>query len=115
MDPSKDYRCPEADARWTATGHERPVFLDEHGTRRRWVLLAGALAGTLAALWLTALLAGAVGFSRLPPSYSPIRRASAHISSVAWSDRRRELIADTRRGAQPRRATASVPRDIDRA
>jgi hypothetical protein len=51
---------------WTATGHERPVFLDEHGRRRRWVLAGGMLAGVLAALWLTALVVGAIGFATLP-------------------------------------------------
>lgn len=51
---------------WTATGHEPPVFLDEHGRRRRWVALGGALAGGGAALWLGALVAGAIGFSTMP-------------------------------------------------
>ncbi|HEV2997743.1 MAG TPA: hypothetical protein VGX16_01455 [Solirubrobacteraceae bacterium] len=51
---------------WTATGRERPVFLDEHGRRRRWVTLAGALAGSAASLWLAGLVAGAIGFSTLP-------------------------------------------------
>jgi len=51
---------------WTATGHERPVFLDEHGRRRRWVLLGGVLSGSASALWLGALVAGAIGFSSLP-------------------------------------------------
>jgi hypothetical protein len=51
---------------WTATGHERPVFLDEHGRRRRWVWLGGTLAGATSAFWLGALIAGAIGFSTLP-------------------------------------------------
>jgi len=51
---------------WTATGHERPIFLDEHGRRRRWVLLGGVLSGSASALWLGALVAGAIGFSSLP-------------------------------------------------
>jgi hypothetical protein len=51
---------------WTATGHERPVFLDEHGRRRRWVLAGGVFAGGASAFWLTALIAGAIGFSTLP-------------------------------------------------
>ena len=51
---------------WTATGHERPVFLDEHGRRRRWVLAGGPLAGAAAGLWLAALIAGAIGFATLP-------------------------------------------------
>jgi hypothetical protein len=63
---------------WTATGHERPVFLDEHGRRRRWVLAAGALAGAAAALWLTALVIGAIGFSSLPSSSLPSWSAQHH-------------------------------------
>lgn len=51
---------------WTATGRERPIFLDEHGRRRRWVLLAGAVVASASALWLAALVAGAIGFSTLP-------------------------------------------------
>ncbi len=51
---------------WTATGRERPIFLDEEGRRRRWVLLAGAVAAAASALWLAALIAGAIGFSTLP-------------------------------------------------
>jgi hypothetical protein len=67
MRPLQDPTNTPAPAHWwTATGHERPVFLDEHGRRRRWVLAAGALAGAAAALWLTALVIGAIGFSSLP-------------------------------------------------
>jgi hypothetical protein len=55
---------------WTATGHERPVFLDEHGRRRRWVLAGGALTGGVSALWLGGLLAGAIGFASLPSPYA---------------------------------------------
>lgn len=51
---------------WTATGHEPPVFLDEHGRRRRWVLVGGTLAGGASSLWFAALVAGAIGFSTLP-------------------------------------------------
>jgi hypothetical protein len=51
---------------WTATGHERPVFLDEHGRRRRWVWFGGALTGGASAFWLGALIAGAIGFSTMP-------------------------------------------------
>ncbi len=67
---------------WTATGHERPVFLDERGRRRRWVLLTGMLAGAGATGWLSALVAGAIGFSTLPSlaahSVSLAARTSAH-------------------------------------
>jgi hypothetical protein len=57
---------PRPGSVWTATGHERPVFLDERGRRRRWVLLGGVFAGGLSALWMGGLLAGAIGFSSLP-------------------------------------------------
>jgi hypothetical protein len=66
MQPLAQSRPPGGDDVWTATGHERPVFLDEHGRRRRWVLLGGALSGGAAACWLGALVAGAIGFSTLP-------------------------------------------------
>ncbi len=71
-----------ADAIWTATGHERPVFLDERGRRRRWVLAGGVLAGTAAAFWFAALIAGAIGFSTLPSMRAQIplfaQRALVH-------------------------------------
>jgi hypothetical protein len=96
MDPSQDDSCPETGAHWwTATGHERPVFLDERGRRRRWVLAGGVLAGALAALWLTALLAGAVGFSSLPLAHGPELSARPHIADL-------------------RRTTADLRRDRDR-
>ncbi len=84
------------DAVWTATGHERPVFFDEHGRRRRWVWLGGAAAGGASAFWLGALVAGAIGFSTMPamrsgarllasrPSHAAVRPpASAHKRAVA--------------------------------
>jgi hypothetical protein len=65
--PPDTHTHTHADAHWwTATGHERPVFLDEHGRRRRWVLAGGTLAGAAAGLWLAALIAGAIGFATLP-------------------------------------------------
>jgi hypothetical protein len=66
MEPSTNLRRQGENLVWTATGHERPVFLDEHGRRRRWVLAGGLLTGGLSALWLAALIAGAIGFSTLP-------------------------------------------------
>jgi hypothetical protein len=65
----------EAPTVWTATGRERPVFLDERGHRRRWVMLGGALAGGLTMFWMGALLAGAIGFSGLP-SLRPLADAN---------------------------------------
>jgi hypothetical protein len=66
MAPPTDIPCAETDAVWTATGHEPPVFLDERGRRRRWVLAGGALTGGASAIWLGGLLAGAIGFSSMP-------------------------------------------------
>lgn len=81
--------CPPEASEWTATGHEPPVFLDERGLRRRWVVATGALAAGGAGLWLGALVAGAVGFSTLP-AWQPFHGAApAGIQSVvALSDGR---------------------------
>jgi hypothetical protein len=112
---SADAHAPAAAHWWTATGHERPVFLDERGRRRRWVLAGGVLAGALAALWLTALLAGAVGFSSLPLAHGPKLSAPPHIAAVGLAERRRDLAANDRREDTLRRTTVSLRRDIDRA
>lgn len=70
--PTSVYNAPSSektsveDAVWTATGHERPIFLDEHGRRRRWVMIGGALGGGASTMWLGALIAGAIGFSTMP-------------------------------------------------
>jgi hypothetical protein len=123
---------PRADTPWTATGHERPVFLDEHGRRRRWVLVGGALAGAASALWLAALLAGAVGFSTLPMAHTRFLKVRPHAVASVWAQRHdgpvdardREpavdalsgkFAVDTRRDeAVLRRATASVRHVVDR-
>jgi hypothetical protein len=105
---------PRTDVRWTATGHERPVFLDEHGLRRRWVLAAGALAGAASTLWLAALLAGAIGFSSLPPSHTRFLRVRSHTATSELGERHRALAADTRDEAVFRHTTASVRRVVDR-
>ncbi len=124
MDPSQDDTQPHAGAHWwTATGHERPVFLDEHGRRRRWVLAGGVLAGALAALWLTALLVGAIGFSTLPLTHMPRLVARSHIDGIDLAEHRRDLIVSQRRDlaaidqreAALRRTTASLRHDADRA
>jgi hypothetical protein len=62
-----------AAAPWTATGQERPVFLDETGRRRRWVWAAGTLAAVAATAWFGALVTGPLGFDRLPDVPVPIR------------------------------------------
>ena len=89
-------RHPENHTTWTATGHERPVFLDEHGRRRRWVLLGGALSGGASALWFAALLAGAIGFSTLPSlqTVSPLLAARREAHGVALAGpHRRQIVA----------------------
>ena len=65
---------------WTATGLERQVFLSHSGRRRRGFSALGALLALLAGVWMTALMTGSVGFSRLPtlPSATAIVRPSGH-------------------------------------
>jgi hypothetical protein len=113
MHPSKDdgrlrAAGPRADERWTATGHEPPVFLDEHGRRRRWVLVAGALAGAAATLWFAALIAGAVGFSTLP--LPPALTATAHLHRTVRevAELRAQDAFGARRDAELGRTVASL-------
>jgi hypothetical protein len=91
MDPLAHIRRHGEETVWTATGHERPVFLDEHGRRRRWVLLGGALAGGGSACWLGALIAGAIGFSSLPAMNTGTRLLATrpHVRYVAQTTRHR--------------------------
>lgn len=98
---------------WTATGHECPVFLDERGRRRRWVLAGGVLAGGASAFWLAALVAGAIGFSTLPSMRAPIplfaQRTSAH--DIAGDERHHHVVlalASARRQSLPVQATRSA-------
>lgn len=105
---------------WTATGHERPVFLDEHGRRRRWVLLGGALSGGASACWLAALVAGAIGFSTMPSLHErsqllASRTATEHAqhyhgrSAQAHAHRRRRSpAARNRGGASPLNNTTEL-------
>jgi hypothetical protein len=51
---------------WTATGHERQVFLDQSGRRRRRCGVLGVFVAVFAVMWLTAVVSGPVGFSNLP-------------------------------------------------
>ena len=99
--------CSAADTVWTATGHERSVFLDERGRRRRWVLAGGASVGATAAIWFVTLIAGAIGFTTLPSMRAPIplfaQRTVVH--DIAWDTRhRRVVLASGRRGPVPVRA-----------
>ncbi len=95
-----------ADTSWTATGHERPVFLDERGRRRRWVLAGGALAGAAAGLWLAALVAGAIGFATLPTWQTQLRSDRAvRPAQVLRADRD---LDPRRRVAEARVAEARV-------
>jgi hypothetical protein len=91
MDPLAHLRRHGDDHVWTATGHERPVFLDEHGRRRRWVLFGGALASGASACWLGALVAGAIGFSSLPSMNTDTHLLAArpHVRYVAQTVRHR--------------------------
>src|SRR5262245_29217565 len=61
-----------AHARWTATGLEKPIFLDERGHRGRIVRIAAAVATLLVTAWLTLVVAGPVGFASLPPLRLPV-------------------------------------------
>src|SRR5450759_2146335 len=82
MEPLAHIRRHGGESVWTATGHERPVFLDEHGRRRRWVLAGGVLTGGASALWLGALVAGAIGFSGLPAISAAPRVLAERASDV---------------------------------
>jgi hypothetical protein len=96
-----------ADTVWTATGHERPVFLDERGRRRRLVLAGGVSAGAAAAIWFVTLIAGAIGFSTLPSLRAPVPLFAqrTEVRDIALDTRhRRVALASGRRGAEPVRA-----------
>jgi hypothetical protein len=101
-------RCRrEGEAVWTATGHERPVFFDVSGRRRRWVLAGGVFAGGASAFWLTALIAGTLGFSTLPSLRANIpllaQRVEAH--EVASVRRHHDVSVALRRWSRLSRAT----------
>jgi hypothetical protein len=72
----------EADV-WWATGNEEPVFLDDAGRRRPLVLVAGAIAAAASAVWLAALVTGAIGFSSLPGSPAALPLSASSGSSPA--------------------------------
>jgi hypothetical protein len=61
---------------WTATGHERQVFLDTTGRRGRALRVAAAAIASLALAGPVALVEGASGFSALPSVASQL--ASMH-------------------------------------
>ena len=67
---------------WRATGMEKPVFLDERGRRRRLVRLGGALAVLLVTAWLALIVAGPLGFARLPGAVLPRLVHHARIASL---------------------------------
>jgi hypothetical protein len=107
---------------WTATGRERPVFLDERGRRRRWVLAGGALAGGVSSLWLGGLIAGAIGFATLPaPSSAPVARIAHTVAPAEHVHERTEVArtlqrrapaspaARLRAGGRPTRVAAVLP------
>lgn len=109
MDSPIHIRHRGGDVVWTATGHERPIFLDERGTRRRWVLLGGALTGSLSALWLAALIAGAIGFSSLP-SLNGRRHLLAQRAGLAPASVDRVYVAQS-----SHRRRRRAPSELDRA
>ncbi len=92
---------------WTATGHERPVFLDEYGRRRRWVLAGGVLGGSASALWLGALVAGAIGFSTMPA----IGVHAQHLIAARTAPLRTASAARHRRSSQ-RRLPGAAPTEL---
>jgi hypothetical protein len=88
---------------WTATGRERPVFLDERGRRRRFVHAGGALAGAIGAFWLAVLATGAIGFFNLPslrvpprPSGSWLHAGTVHLTLAHTLGRHARVAASTR-------------------
>jgi hypothetical protein len=115
MDPLAPVRRHGEDSVWTATGQERPVFLDEHGRRRRWVLLGGALAGGGSACWLGALIAGAIGFSSMPSMNTDTRLTAArpHVGYVAQSaHHRRRHAKSSKRSSGIETADLAVSRGV---
>lgn len=111
--------APFQEVVWTATGHERPVFFDEHGRRRRWVLLGGALSGGVSALWLGALIAGAIGFSTMPSlkERSPLlasRATTAHAPAVSVAARRKHGAAHARGSSSPLNGTTELAVSVSR-
>lgn len=103
-DPSANELSVGGGAVWTATGHERPVFLDEHGRRRRWVWLAGATAGGASAFWLAALVAGAIGFSTMPAMRSGaglLASRASHASVRPPADAHRRSVSHARGSSAP--------------
>lgn len=100
---------------WTATGHERPIFLDEHGRRRRWVLLGGVLSGSASALWLGALVAGAIGFSSLPTIGAQARLIAAHAGAGATASHGAVALAAHKRRSGSSRHSSTFGRDTELA
>jgi hypothetical protein len=95
---------PLREAVWTATGHERPIFLDEHGRRRRWMRLGGALTGGACAFWLGGLIAGAIGFSTMPSM-----RERSELLASASPRRAPALVAPRHRhGSHARRSSSPL-------
>ncbi len=73
---------PSPSAAFDRPASERAIFVDEGERRARWLGRLGRGAAVLFALWLVALLAGALGFGRLPgvpylvPAAHPARSAA---------------------------------------
>ncbi len=108
MKPLTHLRRDHGETIWTATGHERPVFLDESGRRRRWVLAGGVFAGGASAFWFTALIAGAIGFSTLPSmrAHVPLIAQRTEAREVASVGRRHAVVVSARRQSSLTHATS---------
>jgi hypothetical protein len=78
---------------WTATGHERQVFLDPTGRRGRVLRVAAMTLASLALVGPVALVEGASGFSALPSVASQLAamHRPAHVAAgVAQSTAREQ-------------------------
>jgi hypothetical protein len=87
---------------------ERPVFVAEDGRRARRLALGTRAAAALVAIWAFALIAGGVGFARLPSLHPAVtaRSAPAALASRAYPNargrRRVVLRCAAARGARAR-------------
>jgi hypothetical protein len=74
--------APRPDATWTATGQEPPVFFDHRGRRRHWVAGGGGLTVVVAMMWVSGLVGGAIGFTRLPTPLAGLRALPRLVHSI---------------------------------
>lgn len=95
---------PSPPAAFDRPASERPIFVAEGDRRARWLARLGRAAAVLVALWLVALLAGALGFGRLPgvPYLGPGSH-NAHHAVTPQSSRPPAPTATPRNAAIPPR------------